>query len=89
MQVNFFSTFQDEIPVFVRAGIVYKFKCCDCSTTEHGKTKRHFKVNICEHFGVSSLPGKKVKKDVIYFAVICLVLTVSLYWSVTTVSFTH
>ena len=58
-----FSTFQDEILVFLRAGIVFEFKCCDCITTEHGKTKRHFKVNICEHFRVYSLPGKKIKRD--------------------------
>ena len=29
----------------------------------YGKTKRHFKVRIWEHFGVSVLTGKRIKKD--------------------------
>ena len=29
----------------------------------YGKTKRHFKVRICEHLGISHLTGKKVKID--------------------------
>ena len=27
----------------------------------HDKTKRHFKVRICEHLGISALNGKRVK----------------------------
>ena len=27
------------------------------------KTKRHFKVRICEHMGISALTGKRVKGD--------------------------
>ena len=29
----------------------------------YGKTKRHFKVRMCEHLGVSALTGKRVKGD--------------------------
>ena len=29
----------------------------------YGKTKRHFKVRICEHLGISQLTRKKVKID--------------------------
>ena len=41
--INFF-TFKDKIPVFLRSGIVYKFKCGGCNATYYGKTKRHFKI---------------------------------------------
>ena len=60
--INFF-TFKDKIPVFLRSGIVYKFKCGSCNATYYGKTKRHFKIRICEHLGVSALTGKRVKGD--------------------------
>ena len=52
---------KDRIPVFLRSGIVYKFKCGGCNSNYHGKTKRHFKVRMREHFGISALIGKKVK----------------------------
>ena len=52
--INFF-TFKDKIPVFLRSGIVYKFKCGGCNATYYGKTKRDFKVRMCEHLGVSAL----------------------------------
>ena len=55
-----FLTFKDKIPVFLRSGIVYKFKCGGCNATYYGKTKRHFKARMCEHFGVSALTGKRV-----------------------------
>ena len=60
--INFF-TFKDKIPVFLRSGIVYKFKCGGCNATYYGKTKRHFKIRMCEHLGVSALTGKRVKGD--------------------------
>ena len=56
-----FFTFKVKIPVFLRSGIVYKFKCGGCNATYYGKTKRHFKVRMCEHLGVSALTGKRVK----------------------------
>ena len=47
----------------LRSGLVYKFKCGCCNATYYGKTKRHFKVRMCEHLGVSTLIGKRVKGD--------------------------
>ena len=60
--INFF-TFQDKILIFLRSGIVYKFKCDGCNATYYSRTKRHFKVRMCEHLGVSALTGKRVKGD--------------------------
>ena len=40
---------------------LFKFKCSDCNVTYYGKTKRHFKVRISEHLGVSPLTEKRVK----------------------------
>ena len=45
---NFF-TFKDKVPSLLRSGIVYKFQCGSCNATYYGKTKRHFKVRMCEH----------------------------------------
>ena len=44
-------------------GLVYKYKCGGCNVSYYGKTKRYFKVRICEHFGISHLLEKKVKID--------------------------
>ena len=60
--INFFTS-KDKIPVFLRSGIVYKFKCSGCNAIYYGKTKRHFKIRMCEHLGVSALTGKRVKGD--------------------------
>ena len=77
-------TFKDKIPIFLCS--VYKFKCGGCSATYYGKTKRHFKVRMCEHLEVSALTGKKVKGDkdsavkkIIYFGIIHLFLTIFTY----------
>ena len=45
------------------SGLVYQYKCGGCNATYYGKTKRHFKVRICEHLGISHLTEKKVKID--------------------------
>ena len=34
-----------------------------CNATYYDKTKRHFKVRMCKHFGISVLTGKRVKSD--------------------------
>ena len=62
-RLNNFFTFKGKIPIFWRSGIVYKFKCGGCNATYYGKTKRHFKVRMCEHLGVSALTGKRVKGE--------------------------
>ena len=45
----------------LRSGVVYKFQCGGCNATYYGKTKRHLKVRISEHLGISHLTGKKTK----------------------------
>ena len=60
--INFFK-FKDKIPIFLSSGIVYKIKCGGFNATYYGKTKRLFKVRMCEHLGVSALTGKRVKWD--------------------------
>ena len=49
--------------MFLCSGIVYKFQCGSCKATFHGKTKRHFKVRMCKHLGISALTGKRVIGD--------------------------
>ena len=43
--------------------LVYRYKCGGCNVLYYGKTKRHFKVPVFEHLGISYLTGKKVKID--------------------------
>ena len=64
-KISNFFTFKDKISLFLRSGIVYKFQCGSCNATCYGKTKRHFKVRMCEHIGISALTGKRVKGDMI------------------------
>ena len=79
---NFFK-FKDKIPSFLRSGIVYKFQCGCCDATSSGKTKRHFKVRMCEHLGIPAL-GKELKvmmippiKKIFYSAITDLNLKIS------------
>ena len=62
-KINNFFTFKDKILLFLRSGIVYKFQCGDCNATYYRKAKRHFKVRMCEHLGISTLTRKRVKGD--------------------------
>ena len=45
------------------SGLVYKPKCGGCNASYYGKNKHHLRVQICEHLGISYLPGKKAKLD--------------------------
>ena len=45
------------------SGHVYQYKCGGCNATCYGKTKRHFKLRICEHLGISQLTDEMVKID--------------------------
>ena len=40
--------------------IVYNFYVGNSNTTYHGKTKRYFKINMCEHVRVSTLTEIRV-----------------------------
>ena len=63
VRVKSFFTFKNELPQMLLSGLVYKYKSGGCNGTYYGKTKRHFKVRICEHLGISHLTGKKVEID--------------------------
>ena len=56
-------TFKDKIPSSSRSGLVYRFQCGSCNAAYYGKTKRHLKVRMSEHFGISALTVKRVKGD--------------------------
>ena len=60
--INVF-TFKDRIPLFFRSGIAYKFLCGGCNVNSCYKTKRHFRVRMCQHLGTSPLTGKTVDGD--------------------------
>ena len=45
----------------MRSLLCYKFQCSSCSATYYGQTKRHFKVRVSEHIGVSARAGKNIK----------------------------
>ena len=59
VRVKSFFTFKDKLPKMLLSGLVYQYKCGGCITTYYGKTKRHFKVRIFEHLGISRLTEKK------------------------------
>ena len=44
-------------------GLVYKHKYGGCNATYYGKTKRRFKVRICEHLGISLENGKDWQQE--------------------------
>ena len=60
--INFFIL-KDKIPVFLHSGIVYEFKCGGCNAAYYGESICHFKVRMYEHLEVSTLTGKRVKRD--------------------------
>ena len=41
--------------------LCYKLQCSSSNATYYGKTKRHFKVRVSEHMGVSARTGKNIK----------------------------
>ena len=61
VRVKSFFTFKDKLLKMLLSGLVSKYS--DCNATYYGKTKRHFKVQICEHLSISHLTGKKKKID--------------------------
>ena len=63
VRVKGFLTFKNKLPKLLLSGLAYQYKCGGCNATYYGKTKRHFKVRICEHLGISHLTEKKVKID--------------------------
>ena len=60
-KIGSFFCYKDRIPFNVRSLVVYKFTCGDCNVTYIGKTKRHMKVRMNEHLGISLRTGKQLK----------------------------
>ena len=61
VRVKRFFTFKNTFPKMLLSELLYKYKCGGCDATYYGKAKRHLKVRICDHLGISHLTGKKVK----------------------------
>ena len=45
----------------MRSLFCWKYQCSSCNAAYYGKTKRHFKVCVSEHMGVSARTGKNTK----------------------------
>ena len=50
--VKSFFTFMDKLPKMLLLGLVYKYKCGGCNATYYGKTRRHFKDQVCKYLGI-------------------------------------
>ena len=50
VRVKSFFTFKDKLPKMLLSGLAYQYKCGGYNATYYGKTKRHFKVRICEFY---------------------------------------
>ena len=61
IKIGSFLNFKDKLSFKVRSFVVYKFTCGECNVTYIGKTKRHLKVRMCEHLGISYITGKPRK----------------------------
>ena len=57
---NCFS-FKDHIPNDLQSLILYWFTCDSCKAVYPGKTKRHFKLRMYEHLGISYKTEKPAK----------------------------
>ena len=53
VRVKNFLIFKDTLSKMLLSGLVYKYECGACNATYYGKNKRHFKVRICKHLGIS------------------------------------
>ena len=60
-KIGSFFNFKDKIPINVRSLLAYQCTCSSCNATYFGKTKKHFKVQMCEHLGISYKTGKSRK----------------------------
>ena len=60
-KIGSFFNFKDKVPFNVRSFVIYKYTCGDCNATYIGKTKRHLKVRMSEHLGISLRTGKQFK----------------------------
>jgi hypothetical protein len=45
--------FKDRVPLSMRSGVVYRYKCSVCNNTYVGKTTRRLHSRVAEHSGIS------------------------------------
>ena len=53
--------FKDHLPSDLVSGVVDKYMCGRCNSTNYGEPDRHLKVRSGEHIGISPLTFKKTK----------------------------
>lgn len=56
---SFFHT-KDKTPLQLESSVIYKYTCDSCQASYIGKTERHLKTRIHEHFGTSARTGKRI-----------------------------
>ena len=61
VRIKIFFSFKNKLPKMLLSGLVDRYQCGGCNASYCCKTKRHFKVRIWEHLGISHLTGKQVK----------------------------
>ena len=61
VRVKNLFTLKKKLFKMLLSGLVCKYKCGGCNAIYYGKTKRHFKVRIFGHLGISHLTEKKAK----------------------------
>ena len=58
--IGSFFKIKDKIPSDLQSSLIYKFTCDSCKASYIGKTKRHLKSRIAEHFGKSVRTGVRI-----------------------------
>ena len=53
--------FKDSLEKKISSGIIYRYRCSNCSITYYGKTFRHFYTRTAEHMGISNPTWKSLK----------------------------
>ena len=53
--------FKDNIPSYLRSGLIYKYTCDSCKAIYIGETGRHQKTRFSEHIGISARTEKIMK----------------------------
>ena len=71
VRVKSFFTFKDKLTKMLLSELVYQYRCGGCNANYYGNIKRHFKVRIWEHSGISHLTGKKDKLTAIQEHLLC------------------
>ena len=64
-RISSFFSFTDEVPKFLKSGVVYLFKCRCCSASYVGQTTRHLNTRVSEHLGISPVTGRPSSSPVI------------------------